>query len=87
MSVRGLVSPAASGGLALSPPPVPAVSVESNVALLELFHDCGCPSSRECVCYIYDEGCGNCGECLRNRAYLKETGAKGTRVCKLAAAN
>jgi hypothetical protein len=60
-----------------------AVTVEE----FELFQMCGCPCVRECVCYIYAEGCGKCGECQSNAMYKKETGSKGPRLCKLARAN
>ena len=54
---------------------------------LELFHMCGCPQARACVCYIYLTGCGKCSECLKNRLYSKETGSKGERICKLSSSN
>ena len=64
-----------------------APRVDVTCEELEIFHDCGCPKVRECVCYIYTDGCGKCGECLKNLLYSKETGNKGTRICKLAVAN
>ena len=51
---------------------------------LELFHDCGDPKSRDCVCLNYTEGCGRCSECTKNRAFTRETGQRGERICKLA---
>lgn len=50
----------------------------------ELFHDCGCPKAKDCICRYYTDGCGKCSECMKNRMYYRETGIRGTRVCKLA---
>jgi hypothetical protein len=80
-------APAAPAEAAATAPPRIALVRAAACVELELFHDCGCPKARECVCYIYSEGCGKCSECLRNALYTKETGVKGTRVCKSAASN
>ena len=57
---------------------------ETDLRRLELFHDCGDPRVRDCVCRVYEEGCGKCSECVKNKVFQRETGQKGQRVCRLA---